>query len=143
MACGVFAFVFLLLFLCLPFVFSPCPAFCPFALSFVLSLLLLSFACPLALSLLSCFVFSFGVAGVAFSLSDVQTKRKGAIPCVLSCPVVGCCYMLSTSRSVASFDFENIHPAPQVRCALNLPPRVLRVSLIALVSPTTAIAFSE
>ena len=71
-ACGVFAFLFVLLLV----LFSPCAA-----------LLWLPFACPLALSWLSCFGFV-----VAFSLSDVQTKRKGAkcLPCVLSCPVVVC-----------------------------------------------------
>ena len=70
-------------YLLLPFVLSLCSCF----LSFILSALSwLSFACPLALSFLYCFAF---VVGVAFSLSDVQTKRKGAISCVLSCPVVG------------------------------------------------------
>ena len=58
-----------------------------FVLSFVLFLVLLlllsllvllSSACPLSLWLV-----------VSFSLSDVQAKREGAIPCVLSCSVVG------------------------------------------------------
>lgn len=84
-ACGVFASVFLLLSLCLP-LFYPFSSFfgllCPFACPF-LSSLLLSSGCPLSLPFLS-----LGVVVVSFSLTDVQTKRKGAISCVLSCPVV-------------------------------------------------------
>ena len=53
------------------------------------------------------------------------------------------CYMFSAAFKASSFDFEKIHPAPQVKCALNLPPMVFKVSLIARVSPITAIAFSE
>lgn len=55
----------------------------------------------------------------------------------------GLLYMFRVAFIASSFDFEKIHPAPQVRCALNLPPRVFKVSLIARVSPTIAIAFSE
>ena len=76
--CGVFAFVFLLL--CLSFslfVLACCPLFF-FAL--------VVFACPLALSFLSCFGFVF-----SFSLSDyTQEGRKGFAPCVLLCSVVSC-----------------------------------------------------
>ena len=53
------------------------------------------------------------------------------------------CYMLRAAFIASSFDFEKIHPAPQVRCALNLPPRAFSVSFIVRVSPITAIAFSE
>ena len=74
MAC--LPFFFLLLSLCLLFFYALC---------------LLCFGCPLVLSLLSlCPCGSLCVGGVAFSLSDVQTKRKGANACVLSCPAVGC-----------------------------------------------------
>ena len=77
MACGVFA----LLFPCLP-------SFLSFAFPFLFllcssCLLLVLFPC------LSCFVF---VAGVAFSLSDVQTKRKGA-PCGASSLVLLWAYL--------------------------------------------------
>ena len=61
---------------CLPCFLSFCPAFCPCFCPFgfpFLSLLQLSFVCPLALSFLSCFVFVF-----AFSLTDYTQKRKGA-----------------------------------------------------------------
>ena len=77
MACGVFASVFPLL----------CPAFILVVLLFVLlsSLLVLSFACPLALALWlfgcgCCFLFPFGICA----------KRKGArcCPCVLSSIVI-------------------------------------------------------
>lgn len=119
--------------------------------SFVLFLVLLLLCLHPFLSLsffvlLHCFCDSLGVGVVSFSLTDVCAKRKGAIPCVLSRPVVGLLwvyYMLSAFLSVDSFAFENIHPAPQVRRALNLPPRVFKVSLIARVSPIIAIAFSE
>ena len=72
-----------------------------------------------------------------------MTKRKGKR---FACPLfVGCgwFYMFSAAFIASSFDFEKIHPAPQVRCALNLPPRVFKVSLIARVSPIIARAFSE
>ena len=117
-ACSVFASYFLLL---------------PFSLSFWLSFPALSlgvFGC--------CFLFPFGL----------YAKRKGVRVSSLR-PLLSCCgalwvyYMLSAFLSVASFDFEKIHPAPQVRCALNLPPRVFKVSLIARVSPIIATAFSE
>lgn len=73
-ACGVFA----LRFVSLPSVFLSLPCFWGFA--FVAPWLVLLFC-------LSCFGFV-----VSFSLSDVQTKRKGAkCFCVLSCPVVVCC----------------------------------------------------
>ena len=85
-ACSVFAFVFPLL----------CPCFCPFVLPFVLAFVLLAFlfslcsSCLLLVLLpcLSCFVFV-----VAFSLSDVQTKRKGAKSCPLR-PLLSCCGLL-------------------------------------------------
>ena len=132
MSCGVFAPIFsffhllrLLLGLCLC-----CPRL----------VLLAAWLLLLVLSSLfvgcCCFFFPYGISA----------KRKGAIPCVLSCPVVGLLwvyYMFSAFLSVDSFAFENIHPAPQVRRALNLPPRVFSVSLIARVSPIIATAFSE
>ena len=88
------------------------------------------------------------VVGVSFSLRVIATKKKGrAFRLVLSlfvgCGLLFVCYMFSAAFSASSFDFEKIHPAPQVRCALNLPPRALSVSLIARVSPITAMAFSE
>ena len=70
-----------------------------FFLFFVLLLSLLSCFlsfCPLCLCclllvLLHCLCGSLGVVVVSFSLSDVQTRRKGAkCFCVLSCSVVGC-----------------------------------------------------
>ena len=79
--------------------------------------------------------------------SDDMTKRRGAPLLVLPLFVRGLllfvCYMFSAAFIASSFDFEKIHPAPQVRCALNLPPRAFKVSLIARVSPTIARAFSE
>ena len=78
-----------LLRVCLPFIllpFSFCLSFHLFTcfLSFTLSALLwLSFACPLVLYFLSCFVCSF------FFPYGLYAKRKGAIPCVLSSCVVG------------------------------------------------------
>ena len=71
-------------------------------------------------------------------------KKKGRA--VLVRPLfVGCggFYMFSAAFKASSFDFEKIQPAPQVKCALNLPPMAFKVSLIARVSPITAIAFSE
>ena len=65
-----------------------------FAFLFISLLLLLSF-CPCVsasalLCLSSCLVFPFLLCFVvSFSLSDYMQKEKGAIPCVLSCPVVG------------------------------------------------------
>ena len=70
--CGVFAFRFLLL-SCLNLFDSRL-----FLFAFVDLVVLL-----LVLSFLSGFVFVV----VSFSLTDVQTKRKGAIPCVLSRPI--------------------------------------------------------
>ena len=100
---------------------------CPyFFLFFIFSayLLWLCLCCPwlvLLVAWLLLLVLSFlslWVVVVSFSLSDVYAKRKGAIPCVLSCLVVGLLwvyYMLSAFLRVDSFVFENIHPAPQVR----------------------------
>ena len=93
-------------YLLLPFVLSLCSCFCPFVLVF---LCLLSFACSLALSFLSCFVCSF------FFPYGLYAKRKGRNslrPLFVCCVLV---YMFSASLSVASFAFENIHPAPQER----------------------------
>ena len=72
-------------------------------------------------------------------------KKKGRTVLVRPLFVRGlwACYMFRAAFIAASFDFEKIHPAPQVRCALNLPPRAFKVSLIARVSPTIARAFSE
>ena len=141
--------------LCLPLC---CPLCCPLVcLSFSSLVLLSSFrqlsclasclACFPALSLAflalwlgfwcwlgCCFFFPFGLYA-----QKERALRVGACSLVL----LWVCYMFSASLIVASFDVENIHPAPQVRCALNLPPRVFRVSLIARVSPTIANAFSE
>ena len=95
-----------------------CLSFYPFrscfssSLPIFLALSLLLSACPLVLSFmfwLCVFFFPFGI----------YAKRKGApCWCVLSCPVVVALwvyYMLNASLSAASFAFENIHPAPQVR----------------------------
>lgn len=90
MACGVFASI-------LP----SFALFCPLLSSFLSSILSLCscvclsfylfapafFVCPLVLCLSS---LSLWVVVVSFSLTDVCAKREGAIPCVLSCPVVGC-----------------------------------------------------
>ena len=74
-------------------------------------------------------------------MTKERARRVGASS--LCSWVVGLLYMFSAAFIASSFDFEKIHPAPQVRCALNLPPMALSVSLIARVSPITAIAFSE
>ena len=95
------------------------------------------FLCVLRLCWLCCWWWFF------FPLDDM-TKKKGRT--VLARPLFAGCgwfYMFSAAFIASSFDFEKIHPAPQVRCALNLPPRLFKVSLIARVSPITAIAFSE
>ena len=66
-------------------IFSLFPCVC-LSLSLVRSLVVFCLSSFLVLFVLvSLWVFVF-----SFSLSDVQTKRKGAIPCVLSCPVVSC-----------------------------------------------------
>ena len=120
-ACGVFAFLFISL-----------PAFCP-------SPCLLCSGC-LLLVLLSC-LFLWSLSLFPFPLRYIRKKGRNFLrPLFVCCVLV---YMFSASLSVVSFVFENIHPAPQERWLLNLPPRFFRVSLIALVSPTTAIAFSE
>ena len=77
-ACGVFALVFFffaLIFHSFALLLSSCFASCPFTF-----FALVVFACPLALSFLLClcvFLFPYGLYA-----------KKGAIPCVLSCPVV-------------------------------------------------------
>lgn len=80
-----------------------------------------------------------------FSPFGRYDKRKGAPLLVLPLfvRVLWACYMFSAALIASSFDFEKIQPAPQVRCALNLPPMAFSVSLIARVSPTIARAFSE
>ena len=123
-------FVLLPISFCLSF-YLFAPAFCPVFLLFVL----LCSGCFSLLSFLICVCVFFFPCGIY--------AKKGAI---FLRPLLVCCgfvYMFSASLSVVSFVFENIHPAPQERCLLNFPPRVLRVSLIALVSPAIAIAFSE
>ena len=137
-----------------------CLCFSLYVLVFVLlSLCLLSLACSLVCLVCSCCSCgSLWVSFVSFSLSDYTQKERAQSVCLASylrvlCVALSCCcfvspfslsvYMFSASLSVDSFAFENIHPAPQERWLLNLPPRVLRVSLIAFVSPTIAIAFSE
>ena len=81
MACGVFAF--LLSFCLSPFAFRFISLLQLFVLRLVCFVMVV-FLCPLALSLWlfrcgCCFLFPFGL----------HAKRKGAISCVLSCPVVG------------------------------------------------------
>lgn len=135
-----------------------CPSFSSFLL---LSSLFLLSSCSCPASLLgfcswSCPLYLYGLflaflpLGLLFPFPfRMYTQKERAqrfVPCVLSCPVVGLLwvyYMLSAFLRVDSFVFENIHPAPQVRWALNLPPRVFKMSLIARVSPTIATAFSE
>ena len=85
------------------------------------------------------------VVGGSFSLRMIATKerarRVGASS--LRGLLLFVCYMFSAAFIASSFDFEKIQPAPQVRCALNLPPKLFKVSLIARVSPIIARAFSE
>ena len=63
--------------------------------------LLSSCSCP-ALPTFLLFVLFCWLCGLAFfpfrTASD--TKRKGAIPCVLSCPVVVCCHYIAASGIV-------------------------------------------
>ena len=122
---------------------SSSPIFCGFAFV-VLGL----FSWLLGFCSWSCLFSLCGLLLFLFPLRMCAQKERAqsVVPCVLSCLVVGLLwvyYMLSAFLSVVSFAFENIHPAPQVRWALNLPPRVFSVSLISRVSPTIAIAFSE
>ena len=101
------------------------------------------FVCFACAALVLCLCWLCGLCCWLFFPSGDMTKRKGKR---FACPLfVGCgwFYMFSAAFKAPSFDFEKIQPAPQVRCALNLPPRVFKVSLIARVSPITAIAFSE
>ena len=70
---------------CLPLIFVFLLCLLSFCHSFYRSLLWLSL-----FVILLCLCGSLGVVVVSFSLSDEYAKRKGAIPCVLSCPVVGC-----------------------------------------------------
>ena len=130
-ACGVFAPVFVLLSCLLSLLLS-------FWLSF-------SLFAPVVFCLSSFLVFPALALYFLFPLRYMRKKkgRNSLRPLLFCCGALWVYYMLSASLSVASFDFEKIQPAPQVRCALNLPPRVLRVFLIARVSPTIAIAFSE
>ena len=136
-ACGVFAPIFIFFVCVFAFILSVFLSLSLF-LSFVLvSLCLMCFACSLVLSCL------FLCLCVFFFPCGLKDKKKGRKFFASSLVLLWVCYIFSASLSVASFAFENIHPAPQERCLLNLPPRVLRVSLIAFVSPTIAIAFSE
>ena len=81
------------------------PLFCPLLSSFVLYLVLyfvlLLLCLPFFLPLCSCFlclsscpllVLSLFVGCCFFFPYGICAKRKGAIPCVLSCPVV-CCFI--------------------------------------------------
>ena len=101
-ACCVFAFV-------LSFCICVCLSFCPF--------LCLSAVVVLCLSLLSLWVvlgFLFGLL-FPFPLRTIRQKERARR---LVRPLLSCCglvYMFSVSLSAASFAFENIHPAPQVR----------------------------
>ena len=72
-------------YLSLPPFSSSLTCFCPFACPF-LSLLQLSSGCPLSLPCLSLWVV------VSFSLTDYTQKERAQrfVPCVLSCPIVGC-----------------------------------------------------
>ena len=102
-ACCVFCLLFSL------FVLLSCsPAWLP-ALPAFLLFVLISWLCGLA--------FSVGWVVGFLSLSDgFRYKKKGRS--VLVRPLLPCCsfvYMFSAFLSVASFVFENIHPAPQVR----------------------------
>ena len=109
-----------------------------FALLLLCSCALCGFACLGCGGLCCCWL--------SFPSDDCDKKKGQAVGLVLSSWVVGLlfvCYMFSAAFIASSFDFEKTHPAPQVRCALNLPPRFFKVSLIARVSPITAIAFSE
>ena len=75
-ACGVFAFLFLLLSLCSLFFYALCQ---------------LCFGCPRLVLFLAFALFVCLWSFVAFSLSDEYAKRKGAkCFCVLSSCVVGC-----------------------------------------------------
>ena len=92
MTCGVFASVFLLLLLCLPFSFSLCLAFCP--LSFFG---LVVFACSLVLSFRLCLCSFFFPCGLC-------AKRKGAKCLSLASSLVLLCVFrlwLSALSSIA------------------------------------------
>ena len=119
------------------YIFSSCICLLWFALCLSLGLLWLLCSC--------CLWWLCGLLLVAFFPFGRYDKKKGRT--LLARPLfvrgLWACYMLSAAFIASSFDFEKIHPAPQVRCALNLPPRVFKVSLIARVSPITANAFSE
>ena len=80
---------------------------------------------------------------VAFFPFGKKKKKERASGLLVLSSWLWACYMFRAAFSASSFDFEKIHPAPQVRCALNLPPMAFSVSLIARVSPTIAMAFSE
>ena len=131
----------------LPFVFFSCPFALFLSLSrLCVSLPLLLSVCPL--SCLSSLVYSCVLCGSCgllfpFPLRTMCKKERARRVGASSLVLLWVCYIFSASLSVASFAFENIHPAPQERWLLNLPPMVFRVSLIARVSPTIAIAFSE
>ena len=94
-------------------------------------------------SLLFFVCFGWVVVCGFLSLSVYAQKERALRVGASSLRGLWVCYMLSAAFIASSFDFEKIQPAPQVRCALNLPPMAFKVSLIALVSPITAIAFSE
>ena len=78
MACLPFFYPFFLFF---AFLFISLPAFCPSPCQLCSGCLLLV--------LLSCLVCSCGLCCCFFFPYGLYAKRKGAIPCVLSCPVVG------------------------------------------------------
>ena len=80
---------------------------------------------------------------VFFPFRYMRKKKGRSVFGASSLRGLWACYMLSAAFIASSFDFEKIQPAPQVRCALNLPPMAFKVSLIVRVSPITAIAFSE
>ena len=136
---------------CLRFLlFFSCPlvllSSCSLAWLSALPAFLLCLSSLPVLSICVVFVALWVCCWVFFFPCGLYAKRKGAKVLPLVSSLVVCCglvYMFSASLSVVSFVFENIHPAPQERWLLNLPPRDLSVSLIARVSPTTAIAFSE
>lgn len=90
----VFAFLFILLHLCLL-------CFCLFACPF-LSSLLLSSGCPLSLTCFSLWVV------VSFSLSDYTCKKKGRA--VLVRPLLSCCGLLYLVAALYSANSSGLNP---------------------------------
>ena len=129
-----FASVFLLLSLCLLSFYALCLS------SGALSLLFS--ACPLACLVCSCVVVGFVFS---FSLSDYTQKERAQrfVPCVLSCPVVGCCYAFANCSRASCHTFSASSGfSPQLFHCWRLAPKYRQSNALSLAASLAVILFA-